>query len=211
MKIFVVGATGRVGQLLTEKLAAKGHNVFAASRSAEKIPETDRIKPIPFDLHASVAEIAQQIRLMDVIYFVAGSRGQDLLQADLFGAVKLMQAAEEGHVPRYIQLSSLFALEPERWSESYLAEIMDYNIAKYFSDNWLIHNTNLAYTILQPGSLVEEPATGEVYLQVTDTGKNAIGDVAEVLASLLDYPNTTGKVITMHEGSTGIATALADI
>ena len=75
----------------------------------------------------------------------------------------------------------------------------------------MIHNTNLAYTILQPGSLVETPETGAVSLQVTEPGKNSIGDVAEVLASLLEYPNTTDKVITMHEGQTPIATALADI
>ena len=211
MNIFVVGATGRVGQMLTEKLTAKGHTVYGASRSAEKIKETELVKPVHFDLHETVAQMAQQIRLMDVIYFVAGSRGKDLLQSDLYGAVKLMQAAEEADVGRYIQLSSLFALEPERWQEDYLANLADYNIAKYFSDKYLIENTDLDYTILQPGSLTEEAGSGHVALQVTDTGKNAIEDVAEVLASLIDFPDTVDQVITMHEGTTPIATALADI
>lgn len=211
MNIFVVGATGRVGQMLTEKLTAKGHTVYGASRSAEKIKETELVKPVHFDLHETVAQMAQQIRLMDVIYFVAGSRGKDLLQSDLYGAVKLMQAAEEANVGRYIQLSSLFALEPERWQEDYLADLADYNIAKYFSDKYLIENTDLDYTILQPGSLTEEAGSGHVALQVTDTGKNAIEDVAEVLASLIDFPDTVDQVITMHEGTTPIATALADI
>ncbi|MDT2755938.1 NAD(P)H-binding protein [Enterococcus asini] len=211
MNIFVVGATGRVGQMLTEKLTAKGHTVYGASRSAEKIKETELVKPVHFDLHETVAQMAQQIRLMDVIYFVAGSRGKDLLQSDLYGAVKLMQAAEEANVGRYIQLSSLFALEPERWQEDYLANLADYNIAKYFSDKYLIENTDLDYTILQPGSLTEEAGSGHVALQVTDTGKNAIEDVAEVLASLIDFPDTVDQVITMHEGTTPIATALADI
>ena len=211
MNIFVVGATGRVGQMLTEKLTAKGHTVYGASRSAEKIKETELVKPVHFDLHETVAQMAQQIRLMDVIYFVAGSRGKDLLQSDLYGAVKLMQAAEEANVGRYIQLSSLFALEPERWQEDYLADLADYNIAKYFSDKYLIENTDLDYTILQPGSLTEEAGSGHVALQVTDTGKNAIEDVAEVLASLIDFPDTVDQVITMHEGTTPIVTALADI
>ncbi|WP_368251643.1 NAD(P)H-binding protein [Enterococcus sp. 2201sp1_2201st1_B8_2201SCRN_220225] len=211
MNIFVVGATGRVGQMLTEKLTAKGHTVYGASRSAEKIKETELVKPVHFDLHETVAQMAQQIRLMDVIYFVAGSRGKDLLQSDLYGAVKLMQAAEEANVGRYIQLSSLFALEPERWQEDYLADLADYNIAKYFSDKYLIENTDLDYTILQPGGLTEKAGSGHVALQVTDTGKNAIEDVAEVLASLIDFPDTVDQVITMHEGTTPIATALADI
>lgn len=211
MNIFVVGATGRVGQLVTEKLAAKGHTVYAAARSAEKISESEQIKPTHFDLHSSVAEMAQQIRLMDVIYFVAGSRGKDLLQSDLYGAVKLMQAAEQADVGRYIQLSSLFALEPERWQESYLADLADYNIAKYFSDKYLIENTDLDYTILQPGSLVESAGTGHVAFQVTEPGKNAIEDVAEVLVSLLDYPDAIDQVITMHEGEAPINTALSEL
>ena len=49
-------------------------------------------------------------------YFVAGSRGKDLLQTDLYGAVKMMQAVEKkGNLKRYIHLSSLFALQPDKW------------------------------------------------------------------------------------------------
>lgn len=48
----------------------------------------------------------------DIVYFVAGSRGKDLLQTDAFGAVKTMIAAEKSgiklhHVKFYLQLGTL--------------------------------------------------------------------------------------------------------
>ncbi|WP_153048456.1 NAD(P)H-binding protein, partial [Streptococcus suis] len=101
----------------------------------------------------------------DAVYFLAGSRGKDLLQTDAFGAVKLMQATEASQVKRFVLLSSIFATEPEKWSDPNLVNITDYNIAKFFADQWLIHNTTLDYTIVQPGNLVEaETGSGLIEL-----------------------------------------------
>lgn len=67
------------------------------------------------NLHDSVEKIAELMKGMNAIYFVAGSRGKDLLQTDAMGAVKTMQAAEKDGIKRYIMLSSLYALQPEMW------------------------------------------------------------------------------------------------
>ena len=72
-------------------------------------------------------------------------------------------------------------------------------------------NTKLDYTILQPGSLVEEPATGLVALDPTEPGKNAIPNVAAVLAALLQAENTYRRVITMHDGDVAIPDALREL
>ncbi|WP_407657285.1 NAD(P)H-binding protein [Lactobacillus porci] len=93
---------------------------------------------------------------MDGVYFLAGSRGKDLLQTDAFGAVKLIQAAELAGVKRYIQLSSIFAADPDKWQgKAEFASLTDYYIAKYFADEWLISNSMLDYTILAPATLEE--------------------------------------------------------
>lgn len=36
-------------------------------------------------------------------------------KTDVFGAVKTMQAAKKLGIERYIMLSSIFALQPEKW------------------------------------------------------------------------------------------------
>ncbi|MGM0212800.1 NAD(P)H-binding protein [Enterococcus sp. AZ109] len=207
MKVFIAGATGRVAQALIERLVEKGHFVYAGARRENEIPESDQVKPVHLDLHGDVASLAKTLGDAEAIYFVAGSRGKDLLQTDLYGSVKLMQAAEQEGIARYIQLSSLFALVPENWSDS----ITNYNIAKFFSDSWLIDNTDLDYTILQPGNLKEEAGSGKITTKIEKRSENSIENVATVLAEVLERPNTYQKVIMMGDGDTPIDEALSKI
>ncbi|MBR1751967.1 MAG: SDR family oxidoreductase [Ruminococcus sp.] len=211
MKIFVVG-TGRVAKCVIDKLTAKGHTVSCGSRHPESIAETELCKPVLFDLHAEKNEIAETVKGFDAVYFLAGSRGKDLLQTDAFGAVKLMRACETVGIRRFIMLSSIFALEPEKWAqEKSLQSITNYNIAKFFADNYLVNCTNLDYTIVQPSVLKEEDGTGMIELNPEHDGSNPIPDVAEVLVSVLEMENTFKKVIKMRSGDMPISSALANI
>ncbi|MBR1422723.1 MAG: SDR family oxidoreductase [Ruminococcus sp.] len=211
MKIFVVG-TGRVAKCVIDKLTAKGHTVMCGSRHPENVAERSNCKPVLFDLHAERNEIAETIKDFDAVYFLAGSRGKDLLQTDAFGAVKLMQACEMVGIKRFIILSSIFALEPEKWAqEKSLQNITNYNIAKFFADNYLVSCTDLDYTIVQPSVLKEEDGTGMIELDPEHDGSNPIPDVAEVLVSVLERENTFKKVIKMRSGDTPISSALENI
>lgn len=207
MKIFIAGATGRVGEELIKNLTKNGHFIYAGARRDQDIEATDSIKPVHLDLHGTVDEIADTLADAEAVYFVAGSRGKDLLQTDLYGAVKLMQAVEQKGIKRYIHLSSLFALQPDKWSEA----LTEYNIAKFFSDSWLIDKTKLDYTILQPGTLKEIPGSGKITTNITEKSENAIENVAAVLAALLERDNTIKKVILMGDGDTPIEEAVKKI
>ena len=210
MKVFIAGATGRVAHELILRLSKKGYEVVAGARVPEKV-QIDNVKAVHLDLCASAKELADVIRGFDAVYFVAGSRGKNLLQVDAFGAVKLMQACEINGIKRFILLSSIFADEPEKWVDPALVNIMDYNIAKFFADQWLIRNTNLDYTIIQPGNLQEIKASGKVNLHVEEKSvPNAIGNVAMVLAEVLEASNTFGKIIKMSDGNEDISTAVKE-
>lgn len=208
MKIFVAGATGRVGQELIKDLTDKSHSVIAGARHPEKIITNDNVTAVKLDLHSSVDEIANLMADSEIVYFVAGSRGKDLLQTDAFGAVKTMQAAEKNEIKRFIMLSSIYSLQPAEWHREGLAQITDYNIAKFFADNYLINNTSLDYTILQPTALTEERGTGKINAMNTEIGSNPISDVAATLSQLIEHPNTINKVIMMSSGNEQIKDAL---
>ena len=211
-KVFVAGGSGRVATDLIKDLVADGHQVITGARHPEKIVQLAGVTPVTLDLHGDVAKIASLMAGADAVYFVAGSRGKDLLQTDAMGAVKTMQAAERAGIKRYIMLSSMYALQPEKWADyPALAAITDYNIAKFFADNYLIHNTDLNYTIVQPATLTEEPATGRVTFGEGDDTTNPIPDVAQVLATVLANDNTIGKVIMMRSGDTPIDTAVKEV
>ena len=212
MRVFVAGAGGRVGRELVDRLVAAGHEVVAGCRSANDVRWPDGVEAGAFDLHGEVGQMAAALEGCDAVCFTAGSRGKDLLQVDAFGAVKLMQAAEQVGAKRFVMLSSFLALEPERWKEEpSLASITNYNIAKFFADEWLMNTTDLDWTIVQPGVLEEKPATGKIEVNPAKGGTNPIPDVAEVLAQVLERPNTVGKVIMMHSGDEPIAEALQSI
>lgn len=211
-KVFVFGGSGRVGTELIKDLVAKGHEVTAAARHPEKVIELAGVTPVAMDLTKPQADLTAAVQGHDAIYFVAGSRGKDLLQTDAMGAVKTMRAAEAAGIKRYVMLSSMYALEPEEWHKyEVLSQITDYNIAKFFADNYLISNTKLDYTILQPATLTEDAGTGKVNFGVGDDTTNPIADVAAVLAGVLDADNTIGQVIMMRAGDTPVAEAIAAI
>lgn len=213
MNILVVGANGRVGSHLVNTLANIGHTVFAGARKDSLSLTNPNIHFFELDLLADLQEIIQRIKSvnLDVIYFTAGSRGKNLLQVDAFGAVKVMQAAQAVGIRRFIMLSSVFALQPERWSESFLQNITDYNIAKFFADHWLVHQSNLDFTILQPGALQENSGSGRIKINITEPLSNSIENVVETLASILNAPNTIGQVITMADGDILITEALNQV
>ncbi|QGX45034.1 SDR family oxidoreductase [Streptococcus equinus] len=200
MKIFVAGATGRVASKLLKRLSDKDYDVIAGARRPELVLELPHVKPQKMDLHASVDDITGLLKGADVVVFAAGSRGKDLLQTDAYGAVKLMQAAKKAGITRFVMLSALFSLTPEKWSEN----LKDYYVAKFFADNYLINQSELDYTIIQPGGLLEE--AGQGCIELGDKGFTVISieDTASVLAEVVDKPSTFKRVIAINPGDTPI-------
>lgn len=152
------------------------------------------------DLHASEDELGALLKGVDAIIFTAGSRGKDLLQTDAYGAVKLMQAAKKVGVTRFVMLSALFSLTPEKWPEN----LKDYYVAKFFADNYLINQSDLDYTIIQPGGLLEEAGQGCVELGDKGFTVISIEDTTSVLAEVVDKSSTVKRAIAINPGDTPI-------
>lgn len=210
MNILVIGAGGRVGSKLVKGLLKDGHQVTGTTRKTEKLYDEPNYKQIELDVTLSLKEIEEAIPdKTEAIYFVSGSSGKNLLQVDLHGAVKTMQAAQSKGIKRYVMLSALYSLEPDKWTS-----IIDYYTGKHFADLYLINQTDLAYTILQPGSLTESEGSGKITLdknQLTFEGKNSIQNVADTLKEVLDKTNTIKKTIPMLDGDVLIADAIAKV
>ncbi|WP_368883352.1 SDR family oxidoreductase [Proteus mirabilis] len=212
MNILVIGARGRVGQRLIKILLAGGHQVIGTTRklSHTSVHHPSQYHEIELDITKPLSSITDLLPdNLDAIYFTTGSRGKDLLQVDLHGAVKTMQAAEKKGIKRYIMLSAINSLSPDKWTE-----LIDYFTAKYFADLYLRDCTQLDFTIVQAGYLTEKQGTYKITTKLENNaikGEISIDNVAETLAEMLDKPNTFKKCIPILDGDEAIKTALSRI
>ena len=212
MKILVIGASGRVGTDLVKQLLADNHQVIGTTRQEEKLFSDDNYSQLDLDITAEKDAIRSQIdKDIEAVYFVAGSGGKDVLEVDLHGAVKTMQATEDKGIKRYIMLSTVFSLDTSKWNQPGIADLKEYYICKHYADQWLVNNSSLDYTIVQAGALKERAATGKITINDDNAGENSIADVATTLAAVLNADNTNKKVFSMHNGETAIDAALAKL
>ncbi len=212
MKILVVGASGRVGSDLVKQLLKDNYQVIGTTRQEEKLFNDDNYSQLDLDITADKDSIQKQIdKDIDAVYFVAGSGGKDVLEVDLHGAVKTMQAAEDNGIKRYIMLSTVFSLDTSKWNNPGIADLKQYYICKHYADQWLVNNSSLDYTIVQAGTLKERAATGKVTINDDSAGENSIEDVATTLSAVLNANNTIKKVFSMQNGDTAIDEAIAKL
>ena len=212
MKVLVIGASGRVGTDLVEQLLADDHQVIGTTRQDKKLFDNDNYRQLALDITAEKDAIAEQIEQdIDAVYFVAGSGGKDVLEVDLHGAVKTMQAVENKGIKRYIMLSTVFSLDTNKWDTPGIADLKEYYICKHYADQWLVNDSTLDYTIVQAGALKERAGTGKITINDDNAGENAIADVAATLTAVLGANNTIKKVFSLHNGETAINEAIATL
>lgn len=212
MKILVIGASGRVGIELVKQLLADNHQVIGTTRQDKKLFDDEKYSQLDLDITAEKEDIQTQIdQDIDAVYFVAGSGGKDVLEVDLHGAVKTIQATQDKGIKRYIMLSTVFSLDTSKWDSPGIADLKDYYICKHYADQWLLNNSALDYTIVQAGALKERNATGKIAINSASAGENSITDVATTLAAVLNADNTFKQVFSMSNGDTAINEAIAKL
>jgi len=131
---------------------------------------------------------------------------------DRAAAIRTMEAAEAAGVRRYIMVSFITAY----------GEVADdhplraYAIAKIAADRHL-QTTDLDWTILGPGLLTQDEPTGAITVGRMGAGESSTdaptsrGNVARVIAAVIDEPASIGRVIPFRDGGTPIAQAVADV
>lgn len=212
MRIVIAGGHGQIARQLGRLVTQDGHEVVGLIRSAEHVPdlEADGIGWRHLDLEdTSVEELTEAVRGADAVVFAAGG-GADGNAArketvDKGGAVMLADAAIAAGVRRYVMVSSM---GQDRIDEDSDEVFQVYLRAKRDADDHLRAQDALDWTVVQPGKLTDDVPTGTVQVGDVDYGSVTRGDVAHVLAEVLEAENTVGHTFAVIGGDQPVAEAV---
>ena len=146
----------------------------------------------------------------DAVVFAAGGGPDGNVErkrtVDLEGSLKSIEGARRAGVRRFVQVSAIGVDEPlgddvsEVW-RAYVEAKRDADAALRASD--------LDWTILRPGGLTDDPATGRVALAPSvPRGQVTRADVAAVIAAVLDHDGSVGHQWDLVGGDVPVADAV---
>jgi len=211
--IAIVGGHGKVALQLIPQLLGNGKNVVALARREAQRADLESMGATARHLDietATEAEFAESFAGCDAVVFTAGG-GPDgnisrKTSVDLEGSLKSIAGARAAGIERFIQVSAIGVDNPlpEDTTDVWRA----YVEAKRDADAAL-RDSNLAWTVLRPGRLTDDPGNGLVELaDQVPRGSIPRADVAAVIVELLERPETVGKQWELISGTVPVREAV---
>lgn len=212
MIVAIAGGHGQIARLLGELLVADGHEVRGIIRNPDHAADLEAIgaTPVVCDLERDDPALIEALQGADAAVFAAGagpgSGAERKATMDRDGAVRLIAACRETGARRYVMVSAMGARPGADRGEGAFAAYLE---AKAAADAALAAS-DLAYTIVRPGRLTDEPPHELVAIAPElEGGAIPRADVARVLRAVLTEPATIGAAFDLVSGPTPIAEALA--
>lgn len=221
-KIVLVGGHGKIALLAAPKLVDAGYAVDSLIRNPDHRDDVAATgaNPVLLDVEgAETEELTEAFASAEAIVFAAGAGGgnPDRTKAvDHDAAIRTMDAAAKAGVDRYVIISYVrSAVDIHSMDKD--SSFYPYAEAKHLADKHLTE-TELDYTILGPGGLTEEPASGKI---ITADDEGAVKDsshegsatsrenVAEVIRHVLVENAGLRQRINFYDGETPIAEAIS--
>ncbi|WP_343907518.1 SDR family oxidoreductase [Nocardioides aquiterrae] len=215
-RIAIVGGHGQVARQLIHVLRRAEHDPVALVRREEYRAELEdrgaevRLLDIERD---DVDAFATAFEGCAAVVFAAGGGPDGNIErkrtVDLEGSLKSIEAARKAGIDRFVQVSAIGVDDPlpEDTGDVWRA----YVEAKRHADAAL-RASDLAWTIIRPGRLTDDPATGRVSLG-PDVARGDVtrADVAAVLAAVLDAPGSIRQQWNLVNGDVPVEEAIAEL
>jgi len=209
MEVLVAGGHGQVALRLLKLLVEHGHRGRGLIRNPDHAADLEAAgaEPVLCDLEAD--DPRPHLGSAQAIVFAAGagpgSGPERKRTVDLGAAVKLIEAARELGVARYVMVSSMGTQDVEHAAEA----MRPYLQAKRDADDALMAS-GLDWTIVRPGRLTDAPGTGTVDAArgLGRRGEIPRDDTALVLLETLDRQNLVRVAFDVLEGPTPVEAAL---
>jgi len=212
--VVIAGGHGKIALRLTARLAARADIVTSLIRNPDHRADVEQAggRPVVVDLEATtVDDLAPILSGADAVVFAAGAGpGSGAARKDTVdraAAVLLAEAARAAGVQRYLLVSSTGVDDPPRPGTD---EVWAAYLAAKKAAEEAVRASALAWTILRPGALTDDPGTGRVLLAPPPVPPAEVtrDDTAAVLVALLDTPATAGQILELRAGDTDVDKAV---
>ena len=210
-RIIVIGGHGKVALQLARILTERGDEVTSVFRNPDHSDDVAATgaEPLQADIEQlDTGALAGLLAGHDAVVFSAGAGGGNPARTyavDRDAAIRVIDAAAQAGVRRFVMVSYFGAGADHGVAQD--DPFFPYAEAKAAADAHL-RASELNWTVLGPGRLTLEPATGRI---AVGEGKGQVSraDVALVVAAALDDDSTIGRTIEFNNGDVPIADALA--
>ena len=209
MEVLVAGGHGQIALRLLKLLSERGHRGRGLIRNPDHAADLQAVgaEPVLCDLESD--DPRPHIGAADAIVFAAGagpgSGPERKRTVDLGAAVKLIEAAQELGVGRYVMVSAMGTKDVESASEA----MRPYIQAKKEADDALMAS-GLDWTVVRPGRLTDDPGTGTIDAArvLARYGEITRDDTALVLLGTLERPALARVDFDVLGGPTPVGEAL---
>jgi uncharacterized protein YbjT (DUF2867 family) len=212
MDVVVAGGHGKVGLRLLRLLADRGHRARGLIRNPDHARDLHEVgaEPVLCDIEA-LDDISRCCTGADAVVFAAGagpgSGPERKRTVEYGGAVKLIDAAKQNGIDRYVMVSAIKANRPDEWPEP----MLPYYEAKRDADEAVL-TSGLTYTIVRPGSLTDDAGTGLVEIGFgLEGGDIPRDDVAATLFFTLPAVNSYGQAFDVVSGDDPVEDAVLSL
>lgn len=206
--VFVVGSHGQTGQEIVKELVEAGYNVRGLVRNQKQAETVKRLGADTF-IGELGGVFTHGLEDADIVICAVGAgRSGSPEEVDHVGTVRLIEQSVLEGVSRFILISSIGTLDPDHMPPL----LRPYLLAKRQAEK-VLEESHLNYTIIRPGGLTNEPATGKVTAAVGSglTGIISRADVAKATLLSLSISQTEETAFELISGDLSIEEALRSL
>ncbi|HIK54908.1 MAG TPA: SDR family oxidoreductase [Synechococcales cyanobacterium M55_K2018_004] len=199
--IFLAGASRGVGWEVARCLRQRSLPVVALLRSnaAQAELEAMGVQVVWGDaLEAAAVERAMLAQPVHAVISTIGGLSREGQRSDFLGNKNLVDAAVKAGVQRFVLVSSIGSGESAKaLPPNVLAALQPVLLEKAQAENYVMAS-GLPYTIIRPGGLKSEPATGQAVLttDVAIAGSIHRADVAALVCQCLQSERAVNQVLS---------------
>jgi len=203
-KVFVAGGTKGVGRIVVDKLLESGSQVVVLCRSDESIAELSAIEGVTaikgdaFD-YKSIENAMDGCDATITTLGKGGTAEDDEKRVDYEGNANVIEAAGILGVTRLIFVTSIGCGNSKGAVPENVYEVLkEALLAKEKAEKVLKFYTNMNWTVIRPGGLKTEKATGTAILTEDNMAIGTVHreDVADLVVKALVSGNTEKKILS---------------